>query len=238
MTYRYIYKITCTAGSFNGKFYYGQHTTKNVDDGYKGSGKLINDYYKKYPNDYIKEIIAFYDSKEELNQAEYDIIHPYINNEMCLNMVEGGHINTCYNLKEETRKKLSESHKGKTPWNKGKNNVYSDETRQKISESLKGKVSGKKGKKLSEEQKQKLSDAHKGQVPWNKGKQLSEETKKKISESKTGKSIKGHKLSEETKKKIGEANKGIKRSDDYKNKMSESIKNWWLQRKIYKENNI
>lgn len=238
MTYRYIYKITCTAGSFKGKFYYGQHTTDNLDDGYKGSGRLINDYYQKYPNDYIKEILAFYDSKEELNQAEYDIIHPYINNEICLNLVEGGKVNTGYNLKEETKQKLSDAHKGKTPWNKGKHNIYSEETIKKISESLSNRVGKNKGKKWSEEQKQKMSEAHKGQVPWNKGKSLSEETKKKISESKTGKSIQGHKLSEETKKKIGEANKGIKRSDDYKNKMSESIKNWWLQRKIYKENNI
>lgn len=66
MTYRYIYKITCTAGSFKGKFYYGQHTTENLDDGYKGSGRKINDYYKKYPNDYIKEIISFHNSQEEL----------------------------------------------------------------------------------------------------------------------------------------------------------------------------
>ena len=77
MIYRYIYKITCTTGSFKDKFYYGQHTTTNLDDGYKGSGHFLGDYYKKYPNDYIKEIIAFYNTEEELNQAEYDIIHPH-----------------------------------------------------------------------------------------------------------------------------------------------------------------
>ena len=69
MIYRYIYKITCTAGSFKGKFYYGQHTTDDLDDNYKGSGKLIYDYYQKYPNDYVNEIISFHNSKEELNQA-------------------------------------------------------------------------------------------------------------------------------------------------------------------------
>lgn len=68
MIYRYIYKITCTTGSFKDKFYFGQRTTY-IDpskDKYKGSGRKIGDYYKKYPNDYIKEIISFHNSQEEL----------------------------------------------------------------------------------------------------------------------------------------------------------------------------
>ena len=35
MIYRYTYKITCTAGTFKDKFYFGQHTTENLNDGYK-----------------------------------------------------------------------------------------------------------------------------------------------------------------------------------------------------------
>ena len=38
---------------------------------------------------------------------------------------------------DETKKKISEVHKGKIPWNKGKKNT--EETRKKISEALKGK---------------------------------------------------------------------------------------------------
>ena len=47
MTYRYIYKITCTNGSFKDKFYYGQRTTdiEPYKDEYKGSGKKLIDYY-------------------------------------------------------------------------------------------------------------------------------------------------------------------------------------------------
>ena len=43
MIYRYIYKITCTTGSFKDKFYFGQRTTY-IDpskDKYKGSGRKI-----------------------------------------------------------------------------------------------------------------------------------------------------------------------------------------------------
>ena len=102
MIYRYIYKITCTTGSFKDKFYFGQHTTDNLNDGYKGSGTKLKIYYKKHPDDYIKEIIAFYNNDEELNKAEYDIIHPYLNDKMCLNLKDGGN-NVKYT--EELKKK-------------------------------------------------------------------------------------------------------------------------------------
>ena len=88
--YRYIYKITCTQGTWKNYFYFGQHTTKNLNDGYKGCGTKLRCYYKKYPEDFIKEIISFHNTQEELNEAEYDIIHPYLNDPMCLNISEGG----------------------------------------------------------------------------------------------------------------------------------------------------
>lgn len=121
MTYRYIYKITCTAGSFKDKFYFGQHTTTNLDDGYKGSGKKINDYYKKHSKEYIKEIISYHDTLEELNQAEYDIIKPWLNNPICLNLREGGNNGGFTN---ESRQRMSTSAKGK---------IISEETKKKMS---------------------------------------------------------------------------------------------------------
>ena len=99
-------------------------------------------------------------------------------------------------LSEETKQKISESEKGKK---------ISEETKRKMSESL-------KGKQLSEEHKQKISEA-------NKGREFSEEHKQKVSES-----LKGRKLSEEHKKKLSEAKKGIKLSEEHKQKLSESMK--------------
>lgn len=172
MTYRYIYKITCTAGSFKGKFYYGQHTTENLDDGYTGSGILIRRYLKNYPDKYIKEIISFHNSQEELNQAEYDIIHPNLNNSMCLNLIEGG---TGGALSEISRKKMSESKKGKTPWNKGKTDIYSKETIAMMSNSHKGK----KLKPFSEEHRSRISESNKGK---HKGYHHTQESKNRIGE--------------------------------------------------------
>ena len=53
----------------------------------------------------------------------------------------------------ETCKRISDSHKGLTPWNKGKHNIYSEETLQKMRESHKN---------ISEETRRKMSESHKG----------------------------------------------------------------------------
>ena len=63
-------------------------------------------------------------------------------------------------LSEKTRRKLSESLKGRDAWNKGKH--HSDDTRRKISKANKGKSSPRKGVTLSEETRRKMSEAHKG----------------------------------------------------------------------------
>ena len=97
------------------------------------------------------------------------------------------------------RKKVSDARKGKP---------CSEETRRKISESNKGKSAPNKGVPMSEEQKLKLSKKLKGSVPWNLGKPMSEETKQKLSETLTGRVVGEH--SQETKEKISKKLKGNK----------------------------
>lgn len=66
-------------------------------------------------------------------------------------------------------------------WNKGKKDIYSEETKRKISESSKGRIPSNKGKKLSDCIKTKISEAVKNNpIKYWKGKQRSEETKQKI----------------------------------------------------------
>jgi len=100
-------------------------------------------------------------------------------------------------VSEKTKKKISESQKGKTHSEETKRKIGeahknpSEETRRKMSES-------RKGHDVSEETRKKISVA-------NKGKTHSEEHIRKLSEV-----HKGHIVSEETKRKISEANKGRK----------------------------
>ena len=182
--YRYIYKITCTQGKYKDYFYFGQHTTKNLNDHYKGSGKKLSDYYKKYPDGYIKEIIAFYNSQDELNKAEYDIIYPWLNNPICLNLCDGGNIGTC---SEETKQKIATSNKAKK---------LSEETKQKIS-------TYQKNKKLSEETKQKIRQSLIGHKVKEESKKKMSETKKKIYIGENN-PMYGRHHTEESKKKMSE----------------------------------
>ena len=62
-----------------------------------------------------------------------------------------------HKVSEETKKKMSESKKGKK---------HSEEAKKKMSEAKKGKPSPNKGKLFSEEHKNKLSEAHKGKNIW------------------------------------------------------------------------
>lgn len=182
MIYRYIYKITCLKGTWEGKFSFGQHTTENLDDNYFSSSKLINDYKKKYGLENCKrEIISFHNTEEELNQAEYDIIHPWLGNEMCLNLCEGGYYGK---PSDETRKKVSESNKGRKPWNKGLTGWMSEEGRKSISESRKknGPTKGFTGMNHTEESKMKTSKSTSGVNNGMYGKNHSDETRRKQSE--------------------------------------------------------
>jgi len=76
-------------------------------------------------------------------------------------------------LKAKMIKKLSQT-------KKAANITLSEETKRLMSESHKGKVSPNKDKKLSEETKRLMSESHKGNIPYNKNKKLSKEVCKNI----------------------------------------------------------
>ena len=131
-----------------------------------------------------------------------------------------------YKFTDEQKKRLSESHKGKTPWNKGKRGLQSAwnkdmkgytnagtfkkghsqsiEARKKMSLAKKGKPSPKKGIPLTQDTKLKLSLSLKGRTAPNKGKKMSIEARKKMSVSKKGKpsTFKGKQHSEKSKQKM------------------------------------
>ena len=67
-----VYKITC---SINNKIYIGKHQTKSLTDGYMGSGQNLKRSQKKYGLDkFSKEILFVFDSEEEMNNKEKELV--------------------------------------------------------------------------------------------------------------------------------------------------------------------
>lgn len=61
--YNYFYKIT---NNLNGHYYYGIHSTDDLDDGYMGSGTILHQAYNSDGiENFSKEIIKFFDTREE-----------------------------------------------------------------------------------------------------------------------------------------------------------------------------
>ena len=73
---RFIYKTT---NLLNGKIYIGQHATENLNDGYLGSGVILQKAFDIYGREnFTREILKMVDgSKEDLNRAEEYYIKLY-----------------------------------------------------------------------------------------------------------------------------------------------------------------
>lgn len=87
--YHYLYKIT---NKLTGEYYYGVHSTNDLNDYYFGSGSKLNDNIKKYGREnFIKENIEFFESRKELLKAEKMLVNKeMLADEKCLNVILGG----------------------------------------------------------------------------------------------------------------------------------------------------
>lgn len=75
----YIYKLVHT----NGRYYIGRHSTKNIDDGYMGSGKWPRSIKNK--QELSKEILSYCDSASELLEAEKSMLLEHVGERLCMN---------------------------------------------------------------------------------------------------------------------------------------------------------
>ena len=84
-----IYKIT---NKINGKIYVGKHQTKDLNDGYMGSGKAIKFSIKRYGKENHRvEILEMLENKELLAERERAIVTlSKVNSGKCMNLKVGG----------------------------------------------------------------------------------------------------------------------------------------------------
>ena len=141
------YTIYKTTNTVNNKIYIGKHQTENISDSYLGSGVSLELAIKKYGKEsFTKEILYIFDSEEEMNSKEKELVtEEFIKRKDNYNKSLGGEGGSNFKGKrhtDETKQKLSEI---------AKKRIYSEETRNKISE-------GNRKRVISEETKLKLSE--------------------------------------------------------------------------------
>jgi len=158
----------------------------------KRNPKLYNKINKILRNNGKVISLKIYESDDEAEvlKTEKKVIAK-IGLKNLTNLTEGGEGTSYPNgFSEEHKKNIALARKRAR---KGKKRVWSEETKKKISDSLKGRTSNFKGKKLSEKSKLKMSLAKKGKSFSKEhrkniskaltGRKLSEKHKKKIIES-------------------------------------------------------
>lgn len=87
--YHFIYKTT---NILTGRYYYGMHSTDNLNDGYLGSGKRLRYSINKYgKRNHIKVIFEYCSDRKSLIEREKEIINlNEIAKEDCMNLMVGG----------------------------------------------------------------------------------------------------------------------------------------------------
>lgn len=164
-TIHYLYKTTCNV---TGRYYVGIHSTNNLEDGYMGSGRRLRASIRKYGiENFSKEILGFFETRELLVEAEIKAITPeMITDKNCMNLMGGGtggfisdeqqrHRSICAGkalankiktdsvFREKHKKQVSKNmtnlhRQGKINYNTFEGKCHSEETKQLISEVKKG----------------------------------------------------------------------------------------------------
>jgi hypothetical protein len=104
-----IYKIT---NKLNGKIYIGKHQTRDLNDGYMGSGKLITCAIQKYGHEnFEKKILFIFETEKEMNAKEAELVtEQFVKEDANYNLCTGGHGGWGY-LNDSSKKHIERTSK-------------------------------------------------------------------------------------------------------------------------------
>ena len=142
------YTIYQIKNKINGKIYIGKHQTENLDDGYFGSGVALREAVKKYGKEnFLKEILFVFDSEDEMNAKERELItEDFVKRKDTYNLGVGGEGGPHFKGKSHTKESINKMLENRTK------PVLTHDARQKISESNRRRT-------ISNETRKKISDA-------------------------------------------------------------------------------
>ena len=159
-----IYQIT---NLIDGKIYIGKHQTKNLNDGYMGSGKHLKSAQNKYGiENFEKEILFQFDNEADMNAKEAELVtEEFAASNANYNLCPGGQGGWGYINKvnpalrttghsKEMYQKVSAKLKGKSPSNQTISAIKASHT------SGKHKYDNFTGKTHSDEAKKKIGEAN------------------------------------------------------------------------------
>ena len=140
--YYFVYKTT---NLINGDYYYGMHSTDNLNDNYVGSGTILKRSIKKHGKENFKtEILEFLPNKESLIKKEKELINEdVLRDSKSMNLQPGGGGGIC-NEEHSLKLKSGSSIYQKEKW---KNPIYRDKHLKILNENLlKVKVAHNEGR--------------------------------------------------------------------------------------------
>lgn len=153
--YHYLYKTVCT---ITDRFYYGMHSTSDLEDGYIGSGtRLWRSINKHGRENHSIEILEYFTDRKTLKIKEKEIItEDLLNDSMCMNLQLGGGGGFC---SDEHAKKFHKAGGRKVFQNHSKihaskiieDSDYYTSWKKAISEGLKGETNTWRGQTHTEE---------------------------------------------------------------------------------------
>lgn len=86
------YTVYKTINNVNQKYYIGVHKTKNPNDGYFGSGKLLLQALEKYGENNFEKIILFvFDDETLAFEKEKELLQECLTDPLCYNQKPGGY---------------------------------------------------------------------------------------------------------------------------------------------------
>lgn len=158
------YTIYQIRNKLNGKVYVGKHQTEDVNDGYFGSGVALRRAVKKHGKEnFEKEILFVFDSEEEMNQKEKEIItEEFVSRKDTYNLGVGGEGGPHFKGKKHSKESIEKMLEKRGTYS------HTDEAKKKIAESNRRRtVSPETRRKLAEKARQRKQ---------------TDETKRKLSE--------------------------------------------------------